>query len=311
MSNKNIIPPIKFTPIYKEVLWGGDKIAQFKGIKLSSNSIGESWEVSGVNGKETVVAEGEHKGKLLSEIIDIYKADFVGASNYARFGNLFPLLIKFIHADKDLSLQVHPNDEYALKNENSYGKIEMWYILDAEKDAGLYVGFKENQTKESINKMLKEGTINDSLNFFNVKKGDFFIIEPGIVHAIGKGVTLIEIQQNSNITYRLYDYDRVDKNGNKRELHIKKALDVISLEKYIKNETRNNILTENKYFSSYIGNSSIKELKATSNSFITFTIIEGNGYVGNEEIKLGDTFFLPASEKVELKGDFKFIYTTI
>lgn len=327
MSNKNIIPPIKFTPIYKEVLWGGDKIAQFKGIKLSSNSIGESWEVSGVNGKETVVAEGEHKGKLLSEIIDIYKADFVGASNYARFGNLFPLLIKFIHADKDLSLQVHPNDDFAKEHHNGLGKTEMWYIISAENDATICSGLKKHINSAEYIRRVENDTMMDVISRHKSHPGDIFYIPAGRIHSICAGNLLLEVQQTSDITYRIYDYNRRDANGNPRELHTDLAKQVIDYNVYdqyvtnVNHEMRgmthlmrcnyfdvNRIILEDG--KPYTVNVSIND------SFLAVICINGatditdsNGF--RTSIKRGETVIIPASTQfITLSGDATIITTS-
>lgn len=220
--------PLKFKPVFKYRIWGGEKLRQVLNKDCSEQSIGESWEVSGLNGDETMVKEGPLKGKTLKELIDKYKTDLVGSCCYNRFGNEFPLLIKFIDTAEPLSIQVHPNDEVAQNAHNSNGKNEMWYILEADRDAELIVGFKKDTNKSEIHRSINEGTLTDFLNIEKVEPGDVLYIPIGTVHAIGKGVTLIEIQQTSDITYRLYDYDRVDvQTGLKRELHIKNAIDVL------------------------------------------------------------------------------------
>ena len=215
----------------------------------------------------------------------------------------FPLLIKLIDAKRDLSVQVHPSDDYALKNENSFGKSEMWHIIDADEGAGLYVGLKEDSSKEEIERRLKDGTILEALNFVHVKPGDTYIINPGTIHAIGAGVRLIEIQQNSDLTYRLYDYNRLDKDGNPRELHIEKALKVIDYSKYSFQNNKGSVLADNQYFKvrreSFDGE---MEIKADGESFVSFTIIEGNGTVDGEKAQQFDTFFLPYGAKCTLKG---------
>ena len=214
------------------------------------------------------------------------------------------MLIKLIDAKENLSIQVHPSDEYALKNENSYGKTEMWYILDNEPGAGLYVGLKRDYSKKEIEELLRSGKILDALNFFPVKRGDYFLIKSGTIHAIGKGVQLIEIQQNSNLTYRLYDYNRTDKFGNKRELHIDKALDVINLNKYHREENNNsNKIGDTPYFQvEKIDIDKELTLEANKDSFMSFTFIEGEGKVNDIDYKIYDTFFLPYGKKCVIKG---------
>ena len=215
----------------------------------------------------------------------------------------FPLLIKLIDAKENLSVQVHPSDDYALKYENSFGKSEMWHIISADEGSGLYVGLNKDYAKEDIEKALKEGTILDCLNFFKVKPGDTFIINPGTIHAIGAGVRLIEIQQNSNLTYRLYDYNRVDQNGNPRELHILKALEVINYKKYEPIKEENGYLADNQYFTvkkvSFDGE---VKISANERSFVSFTFLDGNGFVNDISYSQFDTFFLPYKKECLIKG---------
>ena len=296
---------VKLKPAVKDYIWGGNKL--FKWGKFSSKPvIAESWELSFHPDGLSLIDGGNYDGLPLKEVAS--KEDLGNRINDFPF---FPLLVKLIDAKENLSIQVHPSDDYALKNEHSFGKTEMWYVLEAEENAGLYVGFKKDENINDVEKSLKDGTLLEKLNFFKVKKGDMYFIEAGTIHAIGKGVTLIEIQQSSNLTYRLYDYDRVDKNGNKRELHIDKALNVINLKKYNPIIFSNNVLAECKYFISSLGDSSMKELRAFGDSFITFTIIEGEGKVNDIDCKKGDTFFIPANKKAEFKGVFSFIYSRI
>lgn len=220
--------PLKFKPVFKYRIWGGNKIQTVLNKKSTIENLGESWEISGLTNDETFVKNGPLKGRSLPELIEEYKSDLIGKDVYSKFGLSFPLLIKFIDALQPLSIQVHPNDEVAKKNHNSFGKNEMWYILEAEEDAELIVGFKRDTDKNEISRRIKEGELTDVLNVEKVKKGDVFYIPTGRVHAIGKGVTLVEIQQTSDITYRVYDYNRIEaKTGSKRELHIDEALEVL------------------------------------------------------------------------------------
>ena len=239
--------PFKFQPILKERLWGGTKLETVLGKSLDSDIIGESWELSGVSGDVSVVANGNLAGKSLQEIIESYKEDLLGKAVYERFGNDFPILIKFIDAKQDLSIQVHPNDELAKARYNSFGKTEMWYVMDADPDAKLIVGFNKSVNKEEYQKHLNNKTLTEILYYEPVKEGSTFFINTGKVHAIGAGTLLAEIQQTSDITYRVYDFDRKDKNGNLRELHTELALDAIDYEKkddfkvsYSKNENQIN-----------------------------------------------------------------------
>ncbi len=216
-----------FNPILKSLIWGGEKIAPYKGIETEQENIGESWEISGVEGSESVVADGPDKGLTLSQLLHKYGASLLGKKNYQKYGDNFPLLIKFIDARQDLSVQVHPDDELARKRGSQFGKTEMWYVLGAEKDAVLANGFNREVKPEEYEGLVESGEIMDVLNFNPIKEGDVFYIPAGRVHAIGKGAFVAEIQETSDITYRLYDYKRRDAQGNERQLHTKEAFDAI------------------------------------------------------------------------------------
>lgn len=196
------------------------------------NSCGESWELSAVDGDESVVANGDLKGKTIHELVELYKGQLMGEHNYQRFGNEFPLLIKFIDANQDLSVQVHPDDVFAkdLYGEDAMGKSEMWYVMQADKGASLISGFKESISKEEFKERLTSSTLEVTLNREEVKEGDVFYIPAGRIHTIGKGILIAEIQQTSDVTYRIFDFDRVDADGNKRELHVDKAAEVLDFE---------------------------------------------------------------------------------
>ena len=228
----SIIPPFKFVPYLKSVLWGGNKIAPFKGIVTDQKSIGESWEISGVPGHESVVAEGDDKGMTLPELIEKYGARLVGDKVYARFGSTFPLLIKLIDAEKDLSVQVHPDDALAKERHNSLGKTEMWYIVDAEPGANIYAGLSEQITPDDYTRLVAEKKIMDVIACHESHDGDLFFLPAGRIHAIGAGNLLAEIQETSDITYRVYDFDRRDAEGNTRELHTEQAKDAIDYTVY-------------------------------------------------------------------------------
>ncbi|TVZ52283.1 type I phosphomannose isomerase catalytic subunit [Dokdonia sp. Hel_I_53] len=220
--------PLVFEPIFKYRIWGGNKLRTTLHKECSEDQIGESWEISDVKGSKTVVAHGHLKGKTLTDLIAIYGPKLLGHSVMSRFGDQFPLLVKCIDAKTPLSIQVHPTNEVAKKRHNGVGKNEMWYIMQADPFAEIVIGFNHNTDKQSFNNQLKRGTIENSLHKEKVSAGDLFYIPAGRVHAIGAGVLLAEIQQTSNITYRIYDYDRVDKKtGKKRELHNELAEDVI------------------------------------------------------------------------------------
>lgn len=219
--------PLTFEPLLKEVIWGGQDIRPFKGLEPNEQKIGESWEISHVNDNYSVVAEGELKGQNLDELLKTYGDRLVGQSVRARFGERFPLLIKFIDAQDHLSIQVHPDDKLGMARHNSFGKTEMWYVVKASPEAKLYSGFALQSSPEDYVKRIAEGTIMEAMQEYKVEAGNVFFLPAGRVHAIGAGCFVAEIQQTSNITYRIYDYDRRDAEGNTRELHTELAKDAI------------------------------------------------------------------------------------
>ena len=224
--------PFTFQPILKKIIWGGSEICPFKGITPVQEGIGESWELSHVDGNFSVVAEGELAGKSLDELIRTYGKQLVGGQVMERFGTRFPLLIKFIDARDNLSIQVHPNDELAKARHNSFGKTEMWYVIKAAPGAALYSGFSKQIDADEYVERVKNNTFMDVLQRYDVAEGDVFFLPAGRVHAIGAGCFIAEIQQTSNITYRIYDYNRKDANGNTRELHTELAKDAIDYTLY-------------------------------------------------------------------------------
>ena len=305
--------PIKFNPILKEKIWGGSKLKKLFGKKAKGN-IGESWEISGVEKNVSIVSNGFLKGETISELILRFKEELLGKKVYQTYGNTFPLLFKFIDADKDLSVQLHPNDELAKMRHNSFGKTEMWYILEAENDGKLVVGFTNGINKKLYQKHLNNHTLSKILKTEKVKKGDTFLIKTGTVHAIGAGVVLAEIQQSSDITYRIYDYNRLGIDGKLRELHTHLALEAINF----KNENSKLFYQEKKnvpfkicktnYFQTnkLILNQPIKRDLKNIDSFVVYMCVEGSGNVylnGNSEcIKKGETILIPAiSTLVEIK----------
>lgn len=245
---------LRFTDIYKETIWGGQKILPFKGLPGDGRNIGESWEISGVPGDESIVADGEYSGLTLTELLEQEKGALVGEENYRRYGNKFPLLVKFIDACQPLSVQVHPNDELAMARHRSMGKTEMWYIVDCDKNATLYDGFNRDITEAEYVKRVEEQTLPEVLQCYNVSKGDVFYLPAGRVHSIGKGCFICEIQQSSDLTYRIYDFGRLDANGRPRQLHIEQAKEAINFSssdngeapKVVLNEPTN--LVESPYF---------------------------------------------------------------
>lgn len=218
--------PLQFVPKLNEKVWGGTKLESLLN-KKTEGTIGESWEISGVEGAVSKVSNGTLKGLEITQLIQNYKADLVGERVYQRYGDQFPLLFKFIDAHQDLSVQLHPNDTLAQARHNAFGKTEMWYILQAQNDARLILGFNRKLNKETYAEILKNNEITSVLHSEPVKEGEAYLIEPGVVHAIGAGVLLAEIQQASDITYRIYDWDRPDTDGKLRQLHTEEALDAI------------------------------------------------------------------------------------
>ena len=211
--------PIKFNPILKEKIWGGNKLKNILGKQTESSNVGESWEISDVKGNISIVSNGQYKGRNLKELINQYKADFLGYSNFENFGTNFPLLIKFLDAKTDLSVQVHPDNDMAKQHHNSFGKTEMWYIMDSDDNADIVLGLKDKNIHPEILQNINSDNVEAVFNRESVKKGDSFFIPAGKIHAIGAGVLAAEIQQTSDITYRVYDWDRTDDKGKKRELH--------------------------------------------------------------------------------------------
>lgn len=220
--------PLLFYPIFKERIWGGNQLKHVLGKEISSDFIGESWEISGVSGDVSTVVNGPYQGALLTDLIVQFDREFLGDSVVESFGTAFPILIKFLDARLDLSIQVHPSDELAKKRHQSFGRNEMWYILEADQEAQLIIGFKKDIDQKTYIDYLAQNRLTDLLAYHPVKKGDAFLIETGTIHAIGAGVVLAEIQQTSDITYRVYDFDRKDTNGNYRELHTQLALEALN-----------------------------------------------------------------------------------
>ncbi len=309
--NQNIPPlyPLKFNPVYSYRIWGGDKLKTVLNKNYTQESIGESWEISDVKGNETYVSEGALKGSSLKDLIKTYKGNFVGDHVYKTYGIDFPLLIKFIDAKTPLSIQVHPSDQLAQERHNSFGKNEMWYVMQAEKDAELILGFNQEVEKENYKHHLKNNSLKDLLNIEKVTEGDTFYIPTGRVHAIGGGVLLAEIQQTSNITYRIYDYDRVDKKtGKKRELHTELALGAIDFNHYENYKTsykkdRNtlNTLVNSPYFKTnfiHVEKEILREL-TTIDSFVIYICLNGSLTMNynnqNFTLKQGETILIPAS----------------
>jgi mannose-6-phosphate isomerase len=223
--------PIRLKPIYKSLIWGGEKLKEEYGKTDAPEMTGESWEISMVEDNISEVDNGFLKGNNLEEIIEIYMGDLVGDFIYEKYGTFFPILTKFIHSNDNLSVQVHPDDTYAAEHHGENGKTEMWYILEAEKDSKLIVGFNQDTDREGFHKSVKEGTVLDLINFEPVQKGDVLFMPTGRIHALGPGIVLAEIQQTSDMTYRIYDWERVGPDGQPRELHIEHSLNVMDYQK--------------------------------------------------------------------------------
>ena len=301
--------PFRFQPIVKEKIWGGTRITRLLGRDTSSMSrCGESWEVSGLVDDESVVTNGFLAENNLNELLEIYLTDLVGEENYEQYGLGFPLLIKYIDAQDNLSVQVHPDDELAQKEYGQNGKTEMWHVLDAEPGSGLYIGFKEKLTLEQIENAVNSGALAELLRFYPVSPGDTFMIPAGTVHAIGKGVLLAEIQQPSDITFRLFDWNRVDDEGRSRELHVEEALKSIRLEENLGEfkvayEPKRNApvsLVRSQYFN--VGRLDLdqpwtKNL-VTLDSFVIYMCIDGKAGMrfdgGSETMDKGDVLLVPA-----------------
>ena len=307
--------PIKLIPAFKDYIWGGNRLVNEYNKKCDMERVAESWELSTHKDGESVVADGEFKGLTLSEYIMSNECNVLG-KNAEAFEN-FPMLIKFIDAKESLSIQVHPDDEYSLKNNGEYGKTEMWYILDCDEDSYIYYGFNKEISKEEFRKSIEENTLLNYLNKVKVNKGDVFFIKAGTVHAIGKGIVICEVQQNSNTTYRVYDYDRTDKDGNKRPLHIEQAIDVAET-KPAKNYKRNgSILAKCKYFTvEEFDVDGTERIELTDDSFKSVIVVDGKCEISKDDYKInvtkGDSIFIPAQNtNFKIKGKGRLILTSL
>lgn len=303
------IYPLKFIPILKDKIWGGSKLSTVLKKKSNSQQLGESWEISDVEGDTSVINNGIYKGKSLKWLLEQSAYDVLGERNAEIFGAKFPLLIKFIDAKEDLSIQLHPNDELASKRHNSFGKTEMWYVMQADKDANIIVGFNRDVNAKTYLEHLENKTLPEILNFEPVKAGDTFFIEVGRVHAIGAGVLLAEIQQTSDITYRVYDWDRVDDHGQSRELHNDLAIDAIDFNMpdnfkvdYSKTKNQSNKMVSCPYFTTnFIDLNGTLNKQNAQDSFLIYICVEGEATVIYKDVyyslKAGETILLPASLK--------------
>ena len=318
--------PLKFNALLKSTLWGGDKIIPFKKLDIQQENVGESWEISGVKDNETIVADGPYAGKKLNELVEELKGKLVGEDNYQRFGNEFPLLIKFIDARQDLSIQVHPTDEIAKMQGKERGKTEMWYLMDSDKDATLLCGLKKKITPEEYAQMVENDTIVDAIDRYEVKEGDCFFLPAGRIHAIGTGCFLAEIQQTSDVTYRIYDFKRKDKNGNYRQLHTKEAAECINYNvesnyrtEYTPVKNQGVSLVQCPYF-----NTAVYDLDepmtidySELDSFVILIGVKGNATITDNEgntftLQAGESVLVPATtETLKVDGKIKFLETYV
>lgn len=316
---------IKFRPILKQVLWGGNKIIPFKQLDANMEQVGESWEVSGVKDNESIVANGQYEGMKLNDLVALLKGDLVGKENYERFGNEFPLLIKFIDASKQLSIQVHPNDEQAKAKGLKRGKTEMWYIMESAPDATLLSGLKRTITPEEYKAMVENETITDALCEYRVGEGDVFYLPAGRIHSIGAGTFLAEIQETSDVTYRIYDFKRKDKDGNYRQLHTEAAAECIdySVEndyrtKYKARKNEGVELAQCPHFTTSVYDLDEPMLLDYSelDSFVVLIALSGECTLstGDAETQLraGETVLLPATtQTLSVSGTVKFLETFV
>ena len=312
----------KFNPLLKSILWGGEKIVPFKHLTSDQKQVGESWEISGVKDNESVVSNGEYKGWTLNKLVETLKDKLVGKENYARFGNEFPLLVKFIDARQQLSIQVHPTDEQAQAKGLGRGKTEMWYVMESDADASLRSGLKQQITPEQYKEMVENDTITEALCEYPVKEGDVFFLPAGRIHSIGAGCFLAEIQETSDVTYRIYDFKRKDAEGNYRQLHTKEAAECIDYTVYpdyrTQYEARQNEpveLVSCPYFTTSVYDLTEPMTLDYSDldSFVIFVGLKGEGEITDAEgntisFRAGESVLLPAiATTVKVSGTVKFL----
>lgn len=308
-SLMNALYPLKFNPLFKDKIWGGQKVKSILGMDFSPlPNCGEVWTLSGYKGNESVVSNGFLKGNDLRELIEVYMEDLLGDKVFETYGEEFPLLIKLLDSNDWLSIQVHPDDELAAEKHDGFGKTEMWYVMQADEDAELISGFRSSITKEEYIDKLKGGKLTSLLNYEKAAKGDVFFMPAGRVHALGPGLLIAEIQQSSDITYRIYDFDRRDDKGNTRELHTEQALDALDFEyhadirtdyKPVPDQTVS--LVQCPYFETnlmHFGTTLVKNYTGLD-SFVILFCTEGKCQVqsegGVESLKAGEVILIPAS----------------
>ena len=317
---------LRFKPLLKQTIWGGEKLKRLKHIDTPVNHIGESWELSGVEGSETVVDGGQYDGMKLNELVETLKGDLVGDDNYRRFGNEFPLLVKFIDASQDLSIQVHPDDEAARRQGKPHGKTEMWYALDCAPGARIYCGLNQQLTPETYKQRVAENRIIEALACHEVKAGDMFFIPGGRIHSIGAGCLVAEIQQTSDVTYRIYDYNRRDSEGNTRQLHTKEAAECIDYHvhddyrmPYQPMANQGVPVVSCPFFTTAVYDLTEPMVLDYSelDSFVILTCVSGSGKIAQPgqtdmAFEAGQTVLLPATIKeVSVEGQIRFLETYI
>lgn len=308
---------VMLKPACKDYLWGGHKLVDEYNVEYSGDVCAEAWTLSCHKDGLSTIANGIYKDKTIAELAEIKGKEILG-KNCEKFKD-FPILIKFIDAKKPLSIQVHPDDEYAMEHENQYGKTEMWYILEAEEGAFLYYGFEKEISKEEFEERIKNNTLTEVLHKEYVKQGDVLFITPGTLHAIGAGVMIAEIQQSSNVTYRICDYGRVGADGKPRQLHIQQSLDVTRIEKPMKYSCNDGHLVSCKFFcvdDILVKENNAYESTADENSFVSLLIVDGQGTVSAEgeeyQVKKGDSIFVEAGTGAyTLKGNLKAVKTIV
>ena len=300
--------PLIFEPILQDRIWGGTKLRSNLGKNIPTETTGESWELSDVSGDVSIVKNGIYAGKPLTALLEMYPEAVLGSKLHKQYGSQFPLLFKFLDARSDLSIQVHPNDELAQKRHNSFGKTEMWYVMQADEGARIIVGFKEKSSPEEYVEHLNNKNLIEILNEVPVKAGDVFFLETGTIHAIGAGIVIAEIQQTSDITYRIYDWDRVDANGNSRQLHVEEALDAMNYnttdtqKEYTRVPNVGNVMVDCPYFTTaYFPLIGEAEVEKDGSSFTVYICTEGNYTLTANgtahSFKKGDTILIPAGLK--------------
>ncbi len=306
--------PLRFFPILKERIWGGTLLKDFLNKSVTSSATGESWEISAVEGDVSVATNGVYQDLSLTEIIARFPEQLLGTDVYKRFGANFPLLFKFIDAREDLSIQVHPNDELAMQRHDTFGKTEMWYVLKADPGARLIIGFKEKSSREDYLKHLEKKELPQILKSYYPKPGDVFYLETGTVHAIGAGILVAEIQQSSDVTYRVYDWDRVDSDGKSRELHTELALDAINYDvvdpvrKFSTDKNALNPIVDSPYFTtSLIPLDGHVQFLNDGRTFRVLMCVDGGCEVrfnsNSERLQMGETLLVPAAlEQYQLTG---------